>query len=90
LHMRILCNFFILPWWHGYLQRRVDKEVPRVNGSSYSSSICLFLERFQRCQTIPCPYPRAYGICRVCPGTTSCPTAVKVWYFFSHCLALYL
>jgi hypothetical protein len=53
LHMRILCNLFILPWWHGYLQRRVEKEVQRVNGYGYSSGICLFLERFQRFQTIP-------------------------------------
>lgn len=90
LHMHILCNFFILPSWHGYLHGRVDKEVSRVNGYSYSSSICVCLERFQTCQTIPYAHPRAYGISRVCPGTTSFPTAVKIWHFVSHCLGLYL
>ena len=57
---------------------------------SYSSSICVFLERFQTCQTIPYAHPRACGICGVCPGTTSRPTAEKIWNFFSHCLGLYL
>jgi hypothetical protein len=61
-----------------------------VNGHSYSSSICIFLERFQTCQTIPYTHPFAYGICRVCPGTTLCPTAVKIWHFVSHCLGSYL
>jgi hypothetical protein len=34
LHMRILCNFFILPGWNGYLNRRVDKEVPGSMGKA--------------------------------------------------------